>query len=150
MLCKKRIPSIIDNAERILRLLFHPKYVTKDEKIRPNAFRPSAKDEVSVNRLDYSSPFKCKAQGLYMQRKKYVFFGFGVLKASEIRNVNADVIYHPTENKAHANIKVGYIPEKGQEFPAEFQYKYKQLSKIARLYKDPHPDKKTWDGDELT
>lgn len=149
----KSIPELVDNEEKAVRIIYSPKYVTKEEKIKSNAFgSPSGLDEVSVIRLKYSSADYCKSHGLKNQNFKFdrTFFGLAVIDASEIRNVNADIESSPLpENPAHADIKIGYVRQKGVPLPSEFKYKVDEMAKIARLYKDTDVNEKRWKGKAL-
>ena len=145
------IPIYIENSERIVRILYFPKHVYKNEKsVKWGAFRsPAGKDEVSVIRLDYCSPEFCKNQGKEHQNpeQKRSYFGLAVLIAKEIREVEAEVIYTPEGNHIyHADIKVGFIYELGKEPPAKIKYKVETMAQTARIYKDPNPDSNIWEG----
>lgn len=151
---KVALPNYIDDAEKIVRVLFYPIYVAKNKKkIKPIAYRsPWEKDEVSVSRLDYCSPTFCKQLGKRMEspENNKTFFGFGLLTAQKIRNLSADVVYtRMPDNDYHADIKFGYIPKKGVQFPAEYQYQYQEMANIAKLHEDPYPSSNTWEGDDL-
>ena len=92
------IPNTFDSEERILRVLYLPKHLSKDEKsIKPGAFRPPAgKDEVSVVRLEYSSADFCKEHGKkHADPPERIYFGFAIIKVNEIRSVIADIIFTP-------------------------------------------------------
>ena len=146
------IPEVISDNEKLLRVLFHPIFVTKDgQKVKPKAFRsPHSKDEVSVTRLHYSIPDICKRQALTMRRSKDTYFGFAIINTIEVRELDANVIYSPSKkNIAHADIKIGYVSEKGQPLPARYSFKLGQMAKKARLYKDPNPNLTEWNGEEL-
>jgi hypothetical protein len=148
------LPKYIDDPERIVRVLFYPKMVTKDRKsIRSNAYRtPPEKDEVSVLRQDYCSATFCKEYGKKIQdpKNKKAYFGFGLLTAVKIRNVDADVVYSPkADNDYHADIKIGYIPKKGEQLPAEYKFKVDEMAKMAKLYIDPNPSSNEWEGEDL-
>lgn len=141
----------ISNTERILRILLHPKHVNS-KGIRPSAFRtPPGKDEISVTRLDYSTPDFCKKYGKRkLENNRSKFLGFAILKASEIRDFLAEVIYSPKlDNLAHGDIKIGFIPEKGEELPSEYQFIVKKLATTARRYDDIDVSQKKWTGEFL-
>lgn len=149
------IPATFENTERMVRVLYFPKYVKKDEKsIRSNAFRtPAGIDEVSVIRLEYSSPDFCKSHGKNNEKPKEerTYFGLSVLKVDEIRSCGADIKFTPdlSYNPAHSDITIGYTPIKDVQLPAEFQFKVDELARKARLYKDPDVSQSTWIGNEL-
>lgn len=160
----EQLPKLIENDEKIARSIFSPANFNKNGSINANTFKSKAgEDEVSVNRLSYASADICKKLSKKIEqpsnRRKY--FGIAVLKANEIRNLDADVIYSPILtplekiNIYHSDIIVGYIKQKvksgeqGIPLPAEISYKIKQLTKNARLYKDPNPNSIEWTGSVL-
>ncbi len=153
--CKKhtinQIPLEIANEEKIVRSIFSPINLSKDgQKINTNSFRPPAGlDEISVNRLDYTSTNFCKQISKKNERPESdrSYFGFGLLYANEIRDADVDIVYSPLEdNKFHSDIKIGFTVVKGEPLPAEINFKIKKLASSAKLFADPSPDSRTWDG----
>lgn len=149
------IPNSFGNNERIVRVLYFPKYIKKDGSgIKSNAFRtPAEVDEVSVIRLEYSSADFCKAHGKKNENHKdeRSYFGLSVLKVNEIKSCGADIKFTPDipSNPAHSDITIGFIPVKGVQLPSEFQFKVDELARKARLFKDPNILEEKWNGDEL-
>ncbi len=149
------IPENFLESERIVRVLYFPKYVKKDEKsIKSNAFRtPADIDEVSVIRLEYSNSDFCKQHGKKHENpaEERAYFGLSVIKVDEIRKCGADIKYTPDipYNPAHSDITIGHIPKKGVQLPSEFQFIVDELAKKARLYKDPDVTTDSWGGAEL-
>lgn len=157
------IPQKVYNEELIVRILLHPKanHLSSNGKcIKWNAYRtPADIDEVSVIRLNFCNANFCKRWGKQIENIKEgrKYFGMGVLITSEIRELEADVVYTPItkgnqfheKNLFHADIKVGYIPEKGVSLPPEIKYKIEKLAQKARLYEDPEPNITEWVGPEL-
>ena len=149
------IPKTFDVNERIVRVLYFPKLVTKDGKsIRALAFKsPKEIDEVSVIRLEYSSADFCKVHGKKHEVPSYdrAYFGLAVIKVDEIKSCNADIAYTPDlpYNPAHSDIKIGFVCERGQELPAEYTRIVNHLAKKARLYKDPDISTNIWNGEDL-
>ena len=149
-----QIPHTIADHERIVRIIFSPINVKilKDgsKQILPNAFRsPAGIDEVSVIRLDYSTIDFCKKLGRANEKptEKRRFFGLASIEAKQIRTVNADVISTPKrQNPAHADIKIGFIPKKGEPLPTEFRIKLDELVKRTTFYEDPNPESNVWEG----
>lgn len=142
-----KLPQIIANCEKIVRVLFYPKHFTKEENIIWQAFRTRAnEDEVSVVRLDYCDETFCKKHGQSIQNpdNKAKYYGLGVLSAEQIRSVEADVIYTPEHHLYHADITVGYIPIKGDTPPPEIKYKMEQMAEMANFFKDSSPESETW------
>ena len=129
----------------------HPKHVTS-RGIKAGAFRPPAGlDEISVTRIDYSSLDFCRKYGIdKLQTDKYKYLGFGVLLTGQIRNLEADVVFSPKfDNFAHADIKIGFIPQKGEPLPSKYIIICNNLAKKARRYDDPNPNLSTLTIDDL-
>ena len=156
--CKSKatlnIPPKVDDGEKILRSIFSPMNLSSDFKsLKPNAFRPpGGYDEISVNRLDFTTPNFCKSISKEMENpeKKRNYFGFALLYANQIFEHDFDVVYTPNENnKFHSDIKIGHIVEAGKELPAEVNYKIKKLAASAKLFEDTKPNSSTWEGDEI-
>jgi len=153
------LPSHIGGQEKIVRSIFSPKNISKSSgTILPNAYRTrSEKDEVSVNRLDYTDANYCKKISKTIEQPNYKknYFGFGIHAAIDIRNTQSNVVYSPILepkekfNIFHSDIKIGIIPEKGKQLPGQFQKKVNDLAKCARLYVDPNPESLNWDEQEL-
>ena len=152
------IPKEISDNERIVRSIFSPIYLNKSKKLRPSAFKsPAEKDEVSVNRLEFTNADFCKriSKEIENPEVKKNYFGLAVLHAKEIRDVDAEVVYSPILepkskiNRFHSDIKIGIVRRKGEQLPAEFQLKVSKLSSLARLYEDTHPNDENWKGPEL-
>ncbi|MEX0813714.1 MAG: hypothetical protein WD048_15960 [Chitinophagales bacterium] len=145
---KSEIPNHIADIEKIVRVLLFPTQFRKsDEILKWQAFRTKAgEDEVSVIRLDYCDENFCKKHGKSIQdpNRKASYYGLGVLFASEIRDLEADVIYTPKHHDFHADIKVGYVPTKGEAIPPEIKYKMEEMASKARIYKDSSPDTDLW------
>lgn len=148
------IPQLIANDEKIVRSIFSPINLSKDlTTLKPNAFKPPADlDEVSVNRLNYTTSHHCKSLSKSIENplNERKYFGLALLYASEIRDFNAEVIYTPKEyNTFHADIKIGYCVIRGEQLPSEIQYKVNKLTKAARLFKDPNPTSNIWEGIDI-
>ena len=151
------LPSEFADTEKIARSVFSPVNVTKSEKLRTNTFKsPANIDEVSINRLDYTNANHLKKLSKNIENPpRRSYFGFAMLLKSEIYNCNAELKYSPILepkdkiNPFHSDIKVGYIKEKGKEFPAEINYKIDKLITACRFYKDPNPSTDNWTGKEL-
>lgn len=141
--------------ENIIRAIYSPINIHKTKgTLLPNAFRtPASKDEVSVNRLNYTTLNFCKNIALKNEIKgTRNYFGFAVLKKWEIDITNCDIVYSPILKPAeelnlfHADIKVGFIPKKGEELPSEISKKIRDLATFARFYIDPNPNNTAWSG----
>lgn len=149
---KTTLPYSFLHDEKIARTIFSPINI-RNNNIKPNAFRPIANtDEVSVNRLSYTTIDIIRNFGKHMTNcdTKREYFGFGILKYFEIIECKADIKYTPKDyNQYHADIKLGYIAKKGETLPAEYAQKAKNLANKARLYIDPKPDSNKWEGEAI-
>lgn len=151
------LPLEFVSTEKIARSVFSPVNVTKSDRLRTNIFKsPASIDEVSVNRLDYTNARYLKKLSKKNENiPKRNYFGFAILLKSEISKCDVEVVYSPILepkdkiNTYHSDIKIGYIKEKGKEFPAEISYKIDKLIKACRFYKDPNPSTDNWKGKEL-
>lgn len=150
------IPEEIKDDEKIARFVFSPINVNpKTGKLKSNCYRPpSGYDEVSVNRVDYTTPNFLKSIALKMQNSNRNYFGFGIINAKDIRDSNSDIIYTPKHNLLdynpfHSDIKIGYQVKPGEELPAEISNKIQKMIKATRLYQDKNPESNDWTGNEL-
>ncbi len=137
----QEIPEFVENLEVIVRVIFYPQNVTKDRKtLKANAFRsPPEIDEVSVIRLNYSNEDFCKQHGKNIQNpeNERAYFGLAKISCSDIRNAKADVVSSPLKNNlAHADIKIGYVCQRGEQLPSEYRLKVDEMAKKAILYED--------------
>lgn len=145
------IPFEFEDSEKIVRSIFSPINISKDgTKLKANAFKsPTGIDEISVNRLFYTSLNFCKNISKEIQNPSgnRSYFGLALLYKEEIDQCNCDIYYTPNEDNAfHADIKIGYIPKRGEPLPSEFQFKVKELTAKSRLFKDTNPNSSNWDG----
>lgn len=151
------LPLDFDGNERIIRAIYSPINLHKNlKKVNNSFYKPKPGfDEISVNRLDYTTPeFLKQLAKLFenpIERRNY--FGFSLLKSSEIESSGLRTVYsplkEPVENLFHADIKIDYIVERGVQLPAEISYKIKLITEKARFYNDPNPISKEWHGDDL-
>jgi hypothetical protein len=153
-----KLPLSISNEERIVRTLYSPiNFNKKNGNLQNNAFQsPAGKDEVSVNRLNYTTATFCKELGKKFENpsKNRSYKGFAVLDASEIRIVDAEVLATPInennlKNPFHGDIKIGYIKTKGNPLPSEYNRKVRRMKDISRLYNDPKLNSEKWEGEDL-
>lgn len=148
------IPNEIEYNERILRTIFSPINLSKDgSHLVSNAFiSPKGMDEVSVNRLDYTSIEFCKFLGHRIQQpqNRRNYFGFALLYNGKIVENECYVKYQPEiDNAFHANIKTGFVCLKGEVLPLRIKQKVDHLTSAAKLFKDPDPLSKMWNGYEI-
>jgi hypothetical protein len=142
----------IDESEEIVRVLLSPIHINKIDEIKPYAFQPPANSEdISVNRLTYTTLDICKKQGLVMQNERNSFWGLGIMTAQYIKQVGFDIVYSPIQNHpqyidnlAHADIKIGYVKKEGEPLPVDITMKIKELIKLTQLKKDPNPTLEVW------
>ena len=153
-----QVSEKFEDDEKIVRSIYSPKNFHKTKgTLLPNAFRtPSDIDEVSVNRLNYTDANFCKKLSKENQTiGERDYFGLAILLKNEIDKSNCSIVYSPIldpiekVNLFHSDIKIGYIPKKGEELPSEISKKIKDLTELARFYKDPNPNSKEWNGEEL-
>ena len=146
------IPFVIDEHEEMIRVLLSPIHINKNEEIKPYSFQPPVNSQdISVNRLSYTTLNDCKKQGLLMQNDRNFFWGIGIMSVNSIKEVGFDLVYSPIlnhpqflDNLAHADIKIGYIKQLEIPLPIEITLKIKELIKKIRLEKDPNPTLITW------
>jgi hypothetical protein len=144
--------------EKILRIVFHPKNFRKDGKPKSNIFRSrTGEDEVSVIRFDFTNPDFCKQYGKKIQnpRVKQQFHGFALILVDEIHNADCDIVFTPRNdegtkfyNPYHSDIKIGYVCNRGEELPAEYQFKVNEMKEKCRIYEDENPETDKWTGEK--
>lgn len=152
------IPIIFNNEEKITRTIFSPVNVKKDSTLRNNSFTtPAGIDEVSVNRLDFTTPHFVKKISKIIAKPEVdrSYFGIAVINVHEIYQCQSDIVYSPTTintktisilNPFHSDIKIGYVKEVGRALPVEYSYKINLLIEKARFYKDDNPANELWVG----
>ena len=146
------IPSFIDEHEEIVRVLLSPIHINKNEEIKPYSFQPPVNSQdISVNRLSYTTLNDCKKQGLLMQNDRNFFWGVGIMSVNSIKEVGFNLVYSPilnhpqfSDNLAHADIKIGYVKQSEIPLPIDITLKIKELIKKIRLEKDSNPMLVTW------
>lgn len=154
---KISLPNKISGTESIIRAVYSPVNLHKNGKKLNNSFyKPKAgEDEISVNRLDFTTPIFLKKLAKIFENTnaRRSYFGFSLLKASEIEDSGLRTVYspltEPVENPYHADIKIDYVVEKGVQLPAEISYKIKNITVKSRFYSDPNPESKEWNGNQL-
>lgn len=155
------IPDNFSESEKITRTIFSPMNVKKDDSLRNNSFTtPAGLDEVSVNRLNYSTPNFIKKLSKFISNpdKERGYYGIAVIDVKEIYESDSNIIYSPNEitidditieNKFHSDIKIGFVKKTGNPLPMKFTYKVEQMVQKARFYKDDNPDIESWKNDDL-
>lgn len=143
------IPELVDDVEKITRIIYHPILLNGKGEIRSNAFKPPANsDEVSIIRLDYSTLEFCKNQGKKFENPdhKKNYYGLSFLSARSIRYIGADVVSSPIQdtNPAHGDIKIGYITKRNEPLPSKYSWITSKLAETALLVKDPDIYSEKW------
>lgn len=158
----KSVPEEIDNGEKIVKVVFNPLNINAKGEVKPNTFRVNT-DDLSVNRLDYTTLNFCKRQGVQLEAKSKPamkdknFYGIALLFAQEVRSL-ANVVYKPIRkpikhtNKAHAEIIIGFNKkmDAGQVSSAQYNLITDELAKKARLYTDKKENLKVWESENAT
>lgn len=150
----RKIPNFINDREKIANIVFSPLNFRANGELKGNAYKGKrGYDDLSVNRLDYTTLNFCKRQGLKLQEKSTIkeknFFGIAILFAVEIRKL-ATVIPSPIRgfngNRAHAEIKTGFILQQGEVAPAKYNFIADELARKSRIFKDEDVKSKRWNS----
>jgi hypothetical protein len=148
------IPDILGEDEKLVRIIFSPFHIDKKNptKLTPNAFRPPAGiDEVSVNRLSYTTADACKQHGQSINSNVKAFFGLATIRYSDVLASRAFArVSKLEENAAHADIYFGLILQKGEPAPAEINNALKELVTKARYFPDTNKESSAWLGDDIS
>ncbi len=158
---KSNIPTEFSIEEKISRTIFSPMNVKKDDTLRNNSFTtPSDLDEVSVSRLDFTTPDLIKKIGKFISNPDSgrSYFGVAIIDVGQIYESDSQIVYSPTtmeinnktmENIFHSDIKIGYVKQAGNPLPMKYAYKVEQMVQKARFYKDSDVNSDSWKGDDL-
>ncbi len=153
----RKIPNWINDREKIVNIVFSPLNFRANGELKANAFKgQKGRDDLSVNRLDYTTLNFCKRQGLKLEENSKIkdkkFFGIALLFAVEIRKL-ANIISSPIRgfngNRAHAEIQTGYILNEGEAAPAEYNYLTDELAKKSRIFRDENVKSKKWRANNI-
>ena len=151
------IPSKVGDIEKIARAVYSPINLTRNlKKLNNGYYKPQAgRDDISVNRLDFTTPHFLKKLAIKFENKVHRrnYFGFSLLNAIEIRESKFDIVSspltEPVKNPFHADIKIGYIVQKGKEMPSEISFQIKNMTLKSRFYIDQNPNVENWHGEKL-
>lgn len=158
---KVTIPINFSETEKISRTIFSPMNMKNDDSLRNNSFTtPARLDEVSVNRLDYTTSNFIKKVSKFISNPSSgrTYYGLAIIDVEEIYSSDSDIVYTPNEikinnvimkNKFHSDIKIGFVKEAGKPLPMKYAFKVEQMVKKARFYKDENPNSDTWNGEDL-
>jgi hypothetical protein len=148
------IPNVLEEDEKLVRLIFSPFHIDKKNpsKLTPNAFRPpSGIDEVSVNRLFYTTADACKQHAKSMNSDNKTFFGLASIRYTAVLESNAFARVSKLDNNpSHADIYFGVILQKGEPAPAEINLALKELAAKARYFPDPNIVSGAWLGEDIS
>ncbi len=148
------LPQEISHGEKIVRSIFSPMNLSKDlSRLKSNAFKPPADSEdLSVMRLDYTTPDFCKSFSKKIENPSSdrSYFGLALLYDYQIKETGANIVYTPIkDNPFHSDIKIGFRVKRGEPLPAEITQRVDKLTKQARLFADPNPNSKEWTGKSI-
>lgn len=148
------VPDSFEEDEKLIRIIFSPFHIDKKDatKITHTAFRPPPEiDEVSVNRLNFTTATFCKQQGKAMNSATKTFCGLASIRHSAIIQSGASVrISKQPDNPSHADIYFGILLKKGESAPAEMNLVLKNLARSARFYPDVNLDSTIWEGGDIS
>lgn len=150
------VPSEIKDEEKIVKVIFNPLNLNKKGDLKPNTFR-CPNDDLSVNRLNYTTLDLCKCQGIDLEKQatkemasQKKFFGIALIFAKQIRSFSIRILYKPVfGNKAHAEIVTGVRGELGEAMSADYIYLTEMLANTSKVYKDSDTKKRKWVSSEV-
>jgi hypothetical protein len=153
-------PVRVSSDERILRAIYSPFHVGKNNRLKHQAFDPTPKtDEISVMRLEHMGECLCKSKAKSFENpaKKKKYRGFAVLRVSTVRDSDMDVVDSRKYYCGHADVKLRlpelYAAEPGEPMPPELGKRLKDLKAALLLSSnyevDQHPDLLRWLGGNL-
>jgi hypothetical protein len=132
------IPVIVNDDEELGRNVFSPYHISKDNKIKPAAFRPPPDSrETSIQRIPYCTLEICHEIGksIASRRVNTYYKGIAIIKAKVIRDNKTEVVSSPIKdengniiNESHADIIFNYIFEKSKAPPSEILTILKNIS----------------------
>lgn len=102
------VPLAVADDEQLLRAIYSPYHINKNNKLRREAYTPSPKtDEISSMRLQYMGAPLCrkKARFFEMPEKKKYYRGFAMLKVSTVRSQGMQVLDSRRHFCGHADIR---------------------------------------------
>lgn len=145
----KFIPDIVDDQEKIVRVIYSPKNLNNQGEIRSNFYQSKGgEDEVSVIRLDYCSEEFCKNHGKKFEdsEQKRNFYGLAMHLAQQIRSLGSsvDVVSSKHHFVEHADIKIGFVKNVGDPLPSQYKYIVDELASSAKIIRDPYPQSEGW------
>ena len=151
-----RIPTDIDDSEKIVRVVMSPSHIDKrnPSRLKPAAFRSRAgSDDVSVLRHTYTGTDFCKRKGKEIANPKASYVGLAVLSAAGIRSTGSSIHDSRDEFLGHAHISHGLTLPRNEPPNSEdnlvIQERCRALCAIAALHIDPDPEKEIWTGASL-
>ena len=148
------VPERFEDDEKLVRIIFSPFHINKKDatKITHTAFRPPPDlDEVSVNRLNFTTATFCKQQGKAMNTVTKTFYGLASIRHSIVLQEGAFARISPkTDNPFHADIYYGVVLQRGEPIPAEMSLILKRLAASAHFYPDVNKKSEVWEDGDIT
>jgi hypothetical protein len=148
------IPNTLGEDEKLVRIVFSPFHVDKKNptKLTRNAFRPPPEiDEVSVNRLSFTTANDCKRNGKVMNSDIKKFVGLASIKYTSIVESNAFArVSKLPNNLSHADIFFGFPLKRGEPLPLQMIPILDALTAKAAYFQDTNQDVDIWTGEDIS
>lgn len=168
----EQIAKRIEISETIVRFVFSPFHVKKG-KLKREAFQPAKmRNDVSVQRLRYSSESTCRRIGMAQQRHSEpvkIWMGMAGFKASLIITKTQEgepiqIVASPMNNgggyyseetvvfaddpglPAHADILYEYESIEGEPLPTIVKQYAQYVCEQSHFFADPDPTSTQWEG----
>jgi hypothetical protein len=160
------VPVHVSDDERIVRAIYSPYHVKKNQ-LKHQAYDPTPKtDEISVMRFEHMGTRSCKSKAKSLEdppqhrespAQQKVYRGFAVLRTSVVRDSTMEVVDSRRRYCGHADIKL-LMPElrtlePGEPPSAELGKKLKDLKadllRASSYVPDPNPQRAAWRGANL-
>lgn len=152
------VPIHVSNDERIVRAIYSPYHLDKNNRLKSQAYRPpSKKNEISVMRIEHMGIHLCKRKAKSFEKPDRTYKGFAVLRVGAVRDADLLVVDSRRHFCGHADILFPIEElkalEAGEPLPAELGKKFKDLKDalLAASNYIPDPNTRTpkWEGGKL-
>ena len=154
------IPLNVSGDERILRAIYSPFHVDKNNRLKTGAYNPTPKtDELSIMRFEYLGTRLCKRKARSFENPKHKkeYRGFAVLRVSRVRNAEMEVVDSRRHYCGHGDIKLLMEQLRGREphepLPPEVGKQLEDLKRrlltASKYVQDPDPQHTHWRGAKL-
>ena len=152
------VPLHVADNERIIRAIYSPYHVSKQNRLKHQAYDPTPKtDEISTMRFEYMGQRFCKrkAKSFEDPKVKKEYRGFAILSVRAIRKAKMQVIDSRKWYCGHADIKllIGELiqnREPQEPLSAEAGKRLKDLKNAllaaSKYLPDPNPRASSWRG----